>query len=99
MKIPRVLNLKSFSPQSDINMVFGIVRNNAPAVKKRNEEIHEFYRNFAKFIGQENSVGELTADKTTMETLISEKYNSITREFLFYLSFLTMIIQHVSMIT
>ena len=90
-KIHRVFNLKLFSPQSDINMVFGIVRNNSAAVKERNQKIHDFYGKFAKFIGQENSVGELTADETTMETLISEKYRSITREFVFYPSFLTMI--------
>ena len=71
-------------------MVFGIVRNSSVAVNERNLKIHEFYRKFAKFIGQENSVGELTADASTMETLISEKYRSITREY-FYPSILALI--------
>ena len=71
-------------------MVFGIVRNSSVAVNERNLKIHEFYRKFAKFIGQETSVGELTADASTMETLISEKYRSITREY-FYPSILALI--------
>ena len=58
-------------------MVFAVVKNENNA---RNDLVHDFYRNFASFIGQPNSVGELTEDEKVMEDLIKEKYRSITSE-------------------
>ena len=62
----------------DINMVFAVVKNES---NSRNDFVHDFYKNFANFIGQPNSVGELTEDEKVMEDLIKEKYRSITSEF------------------
>ena len=60
-------------------MVFGIVQDKKTAeLAQKSEKIYEFYNKFSKFIGQGNSVGELTDDETVMETLIKEKYQNIT---------------------
>ena len=56
-------------------MVFAVVKNETNG---RNDFVHDFYKNFASFIGQPNSVGELTEDEKVMENLIKEKYRSIT---------------------
>ena len=61
-------------------MVFAVVKNET---NPRNDIVQDFYRNFASFIGQPNSVGELTEDVTVMEDLIKEKYRSITSEFIY----------------
>ena len=60
-------------------MVFAVVKNET---NPRNDIVQDFYRNFASFIGQPNSVGELTEDVTVMEDLIKDKYRSITSEFI-----------------
>ena len=69
----RVFNL-------DINMVFGIVKDEKKLEKSR--EIYDFYDKFSQFIGQANSVGELTANEKVMEDLIKNKYRNITSKFL-----------------
>ena len=61
-------------------MVFAVVKNET---NPRNDIVQDFYRNFASFIGQPNSVGELTEDVTVMEDLIKDKYRSITSEFIY----------------
>lgn len=61
-------------------MVFAVVNNTETRTPIRNQEIHDFYTKFANFIGQENSVGELTEEQDVMEALIKEKYRKITRE-------------------
>ena len=60
-------------------MVFGIVKDQKK--KEKSQEIYEFYDKFSQFIGQGNSVGELTDDVTVMETLIKNKYRNITSKF------------------
>ena len=39
-----------------------------------------YYKKFAEFIGQPNSVGELKSNAIEMKQLIEKQYNSITRE-------------------
>ena len=60
-------------------MVFGIVKDQKKLEKSK--QIYEFYDKFSQFIGQGNSVGELTDDVTVMETLIKNKYRNITSKF------------------
>ena len=60
-------------------MVFGIVKD--PKKREKSRKIYDFYDKFSQFIGQANSVGELTDDATVMEDLIKNKYRNITSEF------------------
>ena len=60
-------------------MVFGIVQDKKTIeLAQKSEKIFKFYKQFSQFIGQGNSVGELSEDETVMETLIKEKYQNIT---------------------
>ena len=55
----------------DINMIFAATPN-----------IKHYYEEFAKFIGQPNSVGELKADADELGKLIETQYDSITSKLL-----------------
>ena len=41
----------------------------------------DYFKKFSEFIGQPDSVGELTKDATQMSNLIETHYDSITRKF------------------
>ena len=45
-------------------------------------QIKSYYEKFAQYIGQPNSVGELTQNANEMKRLIETQYKSITREYL-----------------
>ena len=50
-------------------MIFAVTKSYVP-----------YYKKFAEFIGQPNSVGELKTNDQEMRKLIETQYNSITRE-------------------
>ena len=65
-------------------MVFGIVKDQKK--KEKSQHIYQLYDKFSQFIGQGNSVGELTDDVTVMERLIKNKYRNITSKFSFHMN-------------